>query len=228
VTCTRHFCWLHLSQHRQTYEKYLDDINQPLSVCLNEFDRIEIKLRSDIDQWEKDTIQEVKDSADQTRRTLDAYINIYRAQFDEESANLRDVLSTCNRDALLNRLEKLQIEYGRSLSELCLVKLHNQGHMLDIEIKNATKEQVAINRSSQIAPQESDHYVAQTSLGDRLIKEPLAKTSVGSYWAMDGSNEQLLIQEYQTQQLTLFDSKGNRGVSIIWHHDTIVSISMRI
>ena len=190
---------------------------------MNEFDRIEIKLRSDIDQWEKDTIQEVKDSADQTRRTLDAYITIYRSQFDEGSANLRTILSASNRDALLVRLEKLQIEYGRSLNDLYLVKPNDRGHMLDIEIKNTTKEQATINRSLQIAPQESDHYVPQTSLGDRLVREPSAQTNVGSYWAMGGSSEQLLIQEYQAQQLTLFDSNGNRGVSMIWHNDTFVS-----
>jgi hypothetical protein len=223
VTCSRHFCWDHLGQHRKVYERYLDDINQPLSICLNEFDRIENKLRSDIDQWEKETIREVKNSADQARRSLDAYINNYRANFNEESANLRDVLSTSSRDTLLNHLEKLQIEYGRSLNELRLVKLYDRGQMLDIETKNATREQVTIGGSSQIAPQESDRYVAQTSLGDRLIKEPLAKANVGSYWSMGGSNEQLLIQEYETQQLTLFDSHGNRGVSMTWHYDVVVS-----
>jgi hypothetical protein len=40
---------------------------------------------------------------------------------------------------------------------------------------------------------------------------------------MGGSNEQLLIQEYETQQLTLFDSHGNRGVSMTWHYDVVVS-----
>lgn len=49
ITCNRCFCWEHLGKHRQTYEKYLDNINEPLSNCLDEFKQIENKLYSDID-----------------------------------------------------------------------------------------------------------------------------------------------------------------------------------
>jgi len=223
ITCNRQFCWNHLDQHRQTYEKYLDETNQPLSICLNEFERIENKLRSDIDHWENETTDEVHNSASQARRTLDAYINSYRAHFNEETSNLRNILTTTNRNTLLTRLEKLQIEYGRSLNDLRLVRLYDRGPMLDIETKNSTREQVTISGSSQIAPQECGGYIPQTSFGDRLIKEPLAKATVGSYWAMGGSNTQLLIQEYESQQLTLFDSHGTRGTSVTWHDDIVVS-----
>jgi hypothetical protein len=223
INCNRQFCWEHLGQHRQTYEKYFDDTNQPLSICLNEFDRIENKLRSDIDQWENETSTEVHNSANQARRTLDAYINSYRGHFNDESSNFREIMSTINRDLFLSQLEKLQIEYGHSLNDLHLVKHYERGQMLDIETKNPTREKVTISGSSQIAPQESDRYVPQTSLGDRLIKEPLAKTIVGSYWAMGGSDQQLLVQEYESEQLTLFDSHGTRGVSMKWHSDLVVS-----
>jgi len=40
---------------------------------------------------------------------------------------------------------------------------------------------------------------------------------------MGGSNTQLLIQEYESQQLTLFDSHGTRGTSVTWHDDIVVS-----
>lgn len=225
VTCTRHFCWQHLGKHQQIYVKYLDDINQPLSTCLDEFHHIEKQLRSNIDQWEKETIEEVKNSADQTRRALDAYVNSYRAHFNEESGHLRDTSSFISREIRLHRLEKLQMDYERSLNELRLVKLHDRGQMLDIESKNSTREQVTIANSSQVAAQEADRYIPQTALGDRLIKEPLAKTPVGSYWAMGGSSQHLLVQEFETQQLTLFDSQGNRGVSMTWHYDIVVSFS---
>jgi hypothetical protein len=223
ITCNRPFCWEHLGQHRQTYEKYLDEINKPLSICLNEFERIENKLRSDIDDWEKETTDEVYNSANQARRTLDAYINSYRSHFNDESSNLRDILTTTNRNTLLIRLEKLQIEYEHSLNDLHLVKLYDQGQMLVMETKNSTKEQVTMSGSSQTAPQESGFYVPQTTFGDRLIKEPLAKATVGSYWAMGGSNQQLLVQEYESQQLTLFDSHGTRSTSITWDNEIVVS-----
>jgi hypothetical protein len=224
VTCHRHFCWIHFGEHRQLYERYLDDTNQPLSICLNEFERIENKLRSDIDRWENETISEVQKSANNARRGLDAFINSYRAHFNEESANFRHILSTTNRDILLSHLEKLQIEYGHSLNDLHLVKFQDRGVMLEVEAKNATREQVTISRSSQLAAQESDVYVAQTSLGDRLIKEPIARATVGSYWAMGGSDQHLLLQEYENKQLTLFDRYGTRGVSMTWHYGLAVRL----
>jgi hypothetical protein len=223
VTCNRHFCWIHFEKHRQTYVNYLDDTNQPLSICLNEFEPIENKLRSDIDRWESETTDEVHKSANHVRRTLDAYINSYRAHFNEELSSLQGISTTTNRDLLISRLEKLQIEYGRSLNDLRLVKLYDRGQMLDIETKTGTREQITISCSSQTPPQESDVYVAQTSLGDRLIKEPLAKATVGSFWAMGGSDQHLLIQEYENKQLTLFDSNGTRGISMTWHYDLVVS-----
>ena len=225
VTCTRYFCWEHLGQHRQTYEKYLDDFNHPLSNCLNEFEQIENKLHSDINQWENETKNEVIRSADRARRTLDAYLQSYRAHFNEESANFRDSAMINNREMLLNRLEKLQIEYKCSITDLHLVKLYDRGQMLDVETKNATREQVTISGSSQIAPQECDLYVAQTAIGDRIIKEPLAVAAVGSSWAMGGSNDQLLLQEYQKKQITFFNSTGNSDVSMTWHYDPLVSLN---
>ena len=227
ITCTRRFCWEHLGQHRSTYETYLDHIDQPLTNCLNEFHRIEEKLRSDIDRWEKETIAEVKNSAHQTRRSLDTYLNNYRGQFIEESANLRDMSSTISRETRLHRLETLQMDYERSLNELHLIKHYEHGRMLDIESRNSTREQVTLDRSSQIAPEESGHYIPQTPLGACLIKEPLAKTPVGSYWAMGGSNQHLLVQEYENQQLILFDSQGNRGVSMTWPNNTPVCIASK-
>lgn len=225
ITCRRCFCWQHLEQHRSCYENYLDRIDQPLTNCLDEFHRIEDKLRLDIDRWEKETIQEVKNSASKTRRSLDAYLNSYRAHFIEESTCLRDSSSTSNRETRLHRLETLQLDYERSLNELRLIRHHDRGPMLDIEARNSMREHITLDTSSQTAPEEPGDYIPQTSLGECLIKEPLVKAPVGSYWAMGGSNQHLLVQEYETQQLTLFDSQGNRGVSTTWHYDIVVSFA---
>ncbi|CAF1388235.1 unnamed protein product [Adineta ricciae] len=221
VTCKNHFCWNHFEQHREAFIRYLDDVNQPLSACLNEFEHIETKLYAEIDKWAVETVAEVHKSADRARRSLDAYINSYRACFNDEAPNLRGI-STANRDHLISRLEKLQKEYECSLKDLRLVKLYDRGQMLDVETVNTTREQVTVRGSSQISPQEADIYVAQTALGERLIREPAARTSVGSYWAMGGSNEHLLMQEYENNLLTLFDRHGTRGASMTWHYDLAI------
>lgn len=226
ITCNHYFCWNHLGLHRQIYENYLDNTDEPLSKCLDEFKEIENKLHSDINRWENETIDEVRYSANQARHTLDAFISSYREHFNEESSNFRGTILAINRETILSRLEKLQIEYERSLKDLYLVKLYDRGQMLDIETKTTSTEQVRMKGSSQIAPQESDRYVPQSSIGDRLIKEPLAKTAIGSYWAMGGSNQQLLVQEYENQKLTLFDTQGTRGISMTWHYNLVVSFQI--
>ncbi|UJR37257.1 hypothetical protein I4U23_029966 [Adineta vaga] len=202
ATCNHRFCWQHFGQHCETYIRYLDDTNQPLSVCLDEFELIENKLRADIDAWVRETIEEVHKSANQARHSLDAHINSYRAHFNDESMHLRDIALLTNRDALISRLEKLQLEYERSLKELRLVKIYDRGQMLDIETINPTREQLTIRGSSQTYPQQADVYIAQTTLGERLIREPLTKITVGSFWAMGGSDQHLLLQEYENKQLT--------------------------
>ncbi|CAF1266635.1 unnamed protein product, partial [Didymodactylos carnosus] len=149
--------------------------SQPLSTCLAEFQPIEDKLRASIENWRREMINE----------------------------NL--VNASTNREFLPNQLEKLQIEYGRPPADLHLVRHHDRGPMLELETRNSTREQVSISCTSQVATQECGVYVPQTALGEYLIREPTAKSSVGSYWAIGGSSEYLLVQEYETNQLTLFD-----------------------
>ncbi|CAF1261999.1 unnamed protein product, partial [Didymodactylos carnosus] len=193
--------------------------SQPLSTCLAEFQPIEDKLRASIENWRRETINEVNQSADQSTRTLDAHIHTYRSHSDEESWNL--VNASTNREFLPNQLEKLQIEYGRPPADLHLVRHHDRGPMLELETRNSTREQVSISCTSQVATQECGVYVPQTALGEYLIREPTAKSSVGSYWAIGGSSEYLLVQEYETNQLTLFDRHGTRAASMTWHYNLV-------
>ena len=223
VNCNRQFCWSHFNEHRRTFENYLNNEEKPLSACLADFESIEKKLYTDIDHWEHATISETRKCADQARRSLDAHLNSYRAHFNEESSLLQRSPAAGSRDHLLNRVEELQVEYGNSLSNLRLVKHIDRGHLIEIETKNAVREQTTLGGSSQTAPQECGVYVAQTTLGDRLAREPQARAPVGSYWAMGGSDQYLLVQEYENKQLTLFDCHGTRGVSMTWHYDLAVS-----
>ena len=228
VNCNRQFCWTHFGEHRRSFENYLSNDAQPLSACLTVFDATEKKLYADVDRWEHETIGDVRKSADQARRSLDAHLNSYRAHFNEESSALQRFLSASNREHALNRLEDLQVEYGNSLKNLRLVKHSDRGNLIEIETKNAIREQATLGGSSQSAPQECGVYVAQTILGERLVKEPQARAAVGSYWAMGGSDEHLLVQEYENNQVTLFDCRGTRGVSMTWHYDLAVSIGTEI
>ncbi len=78
--------------------------------------------------------------------------------------------------------------------------------------------------SSSIVPRQCGIYEPQTILGKRLIKEPFKVIPVGSYWTIGGSDEYLLVQEYETNQLTLFDRHGTRDISMTWHYGAVVSL----
>ncbi|CAF4269850.1 unnamed protein product, partial [Rotaria sp. Silwood2] len=223
VACNRHFCWDHFYEHRQTYEKYVNDAcnhRQPLSKCLVEFEHIENKLRSNINSWELQAIEDIRQSADDARRTLENRIKNYRSNFEEDSSTILVDSRSTNRDAQLIRLEKLQNEYGHSLENIHFVQHSDRRRILEIETTNPMKESFSADSWREVSSI-CDPDMRKTILGKRLIEKPLAESSLGNYWAIGASDEYLLAQEYENKQLTLFDRHGKRGISMTWHYDVV-------
>ncbi|CAF1395110.1 unnamed protein product [Rotaria magnacalcarata] len=223
IVCKHHFCWDHFREHRQIYEKYLDDADnkqQPLSDCLVTYKNIESKLRSTIDHWESQAIDDIHRSAENARKALANHIEHCRSHFEEESSTITGSKST-NRDAQLIQLEKLQNEYGHSLENIHIIQHCDQRHTLDIETTNPVKETFSLEPWQNTA-QNYDSNMAITRLGKRLVEKPLTESCVGDYWAMGASDEYLLAQEYENKQLTFFDRHGRRDISMIWHHDVVI------
>ncbi|CAF1390990.1 unnamed protein product [Rotaria sordida] len=223
VACNRHFCWTHFCEHRKIYEKYVDDAcnhQQPLSKCLVEFEHIENKLRSNIDNWERQAIEDTRQSADDARRILENHIKHYRSHFEEESSTIIDNRST-NRDAQLIQLEKLHHEYGHALENIHIVQHYDRKRTLEIETTSPIKESFSSDPWNQVSTS-CGPDIPKTRLGRRLIEKPLAESSVGNYWAIGASDEYLLAQEYENKQLTLFDRHGRRGISMTWHYDVVI------
>ncbi|CAF4203882.1 unnamed protein product, partial [Rotaria magnacalcarata] len=211
IVCNHHFCWDHFREHRQTYEKYLDDADnkqQPLSNCLATYKNIESKLRSTIDHWESQTIDDIHRSAENARKTLANHIEHCRSHFEEESSTITGSKSI-NRNTQLMQLEKLHNEYDHSLENIHIVQHCDQRRALDIETTNPVKETF----SSEPWQNETQHYDSNmhtTRLGKRLVEKPFTESCVGNYWAIGASDEYLLAQEYENKQLTLFDRHVTR------------------
>jgi hypothetical protein len=226
AACDRHFCWDHICEHRRTYEKYIDDARshrQPLLQCLTEFEQVEKELHSSVDNWEHNKIDNIHRSADEVRKTLETHINNHRFHFEEESSRVTDTEST-NRDIPLILIEKLQVEYGRALKNIRLVSQKDLLPMLQVETADPTREDNSLPRLSLNTPHQCGVYEPQTPLGKRLIREPMVTTPVGTYWAIGGSDEHLLVQEYENNLLTLFDRHGTRVTAMTWHYDVVVSV----
>ncbi|CAF1475514.1 unnamed protein product, partial [Rotaria sp. Silwood1] len=223
VACDRYFCWNHFCEHRRSFERYIDDAlthKQPLLKCLEEFDQVEKELHSAIDSWERNEVADVHRLAQEIRNALDAHINHYRSHFEEESSIITNTEST-NGDDQSIQIEKLQTEYGRALKNIRLTPVNGRRPMLEIQTINPIREQISLQDSSPIVPQQCGIYEPQTILGKRLIKEPSSAIAVGGYWAIGGSDEYLLVQEYENNQLTLFDRYGARSLSMTWHYNVV-------
>ena len=78
--CLQDFCFNHLAEHRQQLSKQLDDIEvhrvlfqQTIIQQTNEPQKH--SLIEQINQWEKDSIQKIQQTAEETRQILFKYTN---------------------------------------------------------------------------------------------------------------------------------------------------------
>ncbi|CAF3599214.1 unnamed protein product [Rotaria socialis] len=223
VACNHHFCWNHFCEHRQIYEKYLDDARnnrESLSKCLMEVEDVANRLRVSIDNCERQGIEDIRQSADDVRKTLENHIKNCQSHFEEESLTITDHMST-NQNVQSIQLEKLQNEYRHALESIHIVQHFDRRRSLDIETTNPTKETFSSESWKNVIPF-CNPDMPKTRLGKRLVESPLAESSVGNYWAIGASDEYLLAQEYENKQLTFFDRHGKRDISMTWHDDVVV------
>lgn len=226
VGCDRHYCRNHFDVHRQIFEKYIDDARkQPESVseCLVEFQQLENELHLTIEGWKRNTIEEVHRAASKASNELNTLIRNHRVCFDEESSRVLND-TPINPDDQLIQIEKLQSEYGHMLKSIRLIPHIDQGLTLEVQSVNLRNEDASLQDSIRTGPYEADVFEPQSVLGKRLMKEPSTTTRVGSYWTVGGSDTHLLVQEYENNQLTIFDRHGKRGISMTWHYSAVVSV----
>jgi len=226
VACDRHYCWDHFGEHRRTFEKYIYDARehqQSLSECLIEFEQVENELRSSIDDWKRNTIEKVHRTADDASDELETFIRNYRLRFEEESSMVINA-TPINSNAQIYQIEKLQNEYGHALKSIRLVPHNDRQLVLEVQTINLKSERFPLQGSMQTGPYQADVFEPQSTLGKRLIKEPLTATAVGSYWTIAGSDTHLLVQEYENNQLKMFDRHGKRDISMTWYYLEVVSV----
>ncbi len=87
--CSETFCFPHLTNHRDTINK---QFNQMEDNC-NSFRQILLDQKTDpkkrclveqVDQWEKDSIQKIKQTANECRQNLIKYTNEYIIEIERK------------------------------------------------------------------------------------------------------------------------------------------------
>ena len=213
VNCNDHFCRTHFNEHYQHFENYTRNSSKPPMTYLNQFKHVEEKILAEIDLWEKEKLLEIRKSAEEIRQSLDSYLSRIKHRFQAESSSLHG-----DDDRNINRFERLIIQYERCLKGIRLIR----GSTLEFHTRNFDREDVSRRNSLSAIAQQSDLYVPQTKVARCLTNEPSKQLPVGSYWAIGASDEHLIVQEYENQQLMVFNAEGNREFITYWPSDSVV------
>ena len=86
VGCSQDFCLTHLIEHRQELSKQLDQIEQERVLFQRNL------LSEQVDQWEKESIEKIKQTAQEIRQLLSAHMNenIVRTKLDELTQQIKN------------------------------------------------------------------------------------------------------------------------------------------
>ena len=227
VGCDRYFCLDHYNEHRSAMEKCIDDVRKrhsSICQCLAEFEPVEKELRGGIEKWKNDSIESVQLAAEKANAKLNTIVKNQRAQFEEASMVVIQTAST-NSDAQLIQIEKELTEYGDTLKSIHLVSHNAQKIMLELRSTHPKDEKDPTESSVRVGPYQAGVFEPQSILGKRLTNKPSAETDVGNYWTIGGSDTHLIVQEYETNQLKMFDRYGKRDISMTWYYRDVVSLA---
>lgn len=225
AACQSHYCLRHFVNHKEIFENLINNARQqPASIvhCLDKYEQTENDLRDQIQKWEEKTIEHIRQIAMKANSKLENLIKDYRVDFQENSIGiLEDARKTPQVQMI--EIENLQHHYENTLKNIRFLSHHNREPTLEIKIidpknEDKTLTDMLFNESSQ-----ADIFIPQTSLGKRLMGKPFAQNSIGNYWAIGGSDMHLLVQDYERNELILFDRNGKKTISMTWHFKEAVS-----
>ena len=131
--CSQNFCWTHLNKHRQSLGEQLDQIE----TDHNEFRQklIDKKTNAEnhssiqqIDQWGKDSIQIIKQTADQCREKLFSDINKFYSDLENELNDLAEQIKHVREENEFNEIDLNHLKQK-------LTKLQAPNKFLTVSIK---------------------------------------------------------------------------------------------
>jgi hypothetical protein len=124
--CLRDFCYDHLNDHRQELSQQFDEIefNRDLfRQTLNE--QTNNSLFKQINQWEKDSIEIIKQTANQCRQILIQHTNNNINQIEINLSKLTDQLKYTRQENNFNEIDLNQYKDKLKQLRIELNRLHN-------------------------------------------------------------------------------------------------------
>jgi chromosome segregation ATPase len=119
--CSKDFCYNHLLEHRQELNKQLDEIEINCDLIRQSINQQSTELEKhplmkQIDQWEQESIDKIKQIAEETRKVLFKYTNKYTNKIELKINNLTDRLKQSRNEN--DFLEKNLNEWNKQLTQL--------------------------------------------------------------------------------------------------------------
>jgi hypothetical protein len=95
--CTKEFCFIHLTEHRQTVSKQFDEIENNRNLCLQllieqKKDPRKHSLIQKIDEWGEDSIKKIRQTTEECKRILFEHTNEYIIEMEIKLTKLTEEL----------------------------------------------------------------------------------------------------------------------------------------
>jgi flagellar biosynthesis GTPase FlhF len=124
--CSRDFCFDHLQEHRQTFGQQFDKIENDrdqFQQKLNEQKEEDPKKRpliQQINRWEHDSIEKIKETAEECRQTVNEHTNKYFIEIEIKLSELTEELRQVRRENEFNEIDlnKFKIKLTKLTEEL--------------------------------------------------------------------------------------------------------------
>lgn len=132
--CGKDFCFNHLNEHRQTLGQQFDEIeyhrNQFLQTLIEEKENSkQHSLIQQIDKWENNSINKIKQTAEEYRQVLIEHINKFMNEIENNLNKLTDQIKEIRQEDEYNELDLDQLK-------IKLIKLTEQlEKSLNVSIK---------------------------------------------------------------------------------------------
>ena len=104
--CSKDFCFDHLSEHRKTIEQEFDQLENYHDLIRQQINDLKINSNIEqIDQWEKDSINQIQQQAQRCRTQWIDYSNSYIRQMEKKLNHLAEQIKGIHQENAFNEVD---------------------------------------------------------------------------------------------------------------------------
>ena len=136
TTCSKHFCFDHLTVHRENIIEYYNQVTATHDQLRQQINDLQIdprkySLTDKIDRWEEDSINKIKQLAQRCRAQCTHYSNVLLRQLEDELNYLAKQIKDVRQNNQLNEMHLNDLKQGlekleNELNQATLISIRQQ------------------------------------------------------------------------------------------------------